>query len=235
MQDIHIEFDQSSFSEKVYTAILELLISLRFKPGEKISEESVASLLKVSRTPVREALRRLAADGLVDFYPRRGVFAKEITARDIRELYDIRRCLEVQAARMTIGNIPPDHIKKVDALIDECHHKDGVGFIEAELRLDREIHRTINTYCGNKRLMHMLEKLDHLAKFMRIIHSNREEVVRENFMEHESIWKALRTNDEPTMVRLLEEHLNNRRTCLLNDFKMMYANGRQESDATVRV
>ena len=233
MQDIHIEFDHSSFSEKVYSAILELLIHHHVRPGEKISEKSIASSLNVSRTPVREALRRLAADGLVDYYPRRGVFAKEITAQDIRELYDIRRCLEVQAARMTIGNIPDAHIDGIDALIDACHNSDGVDFIEAEVRLDREIHRTINTFCGNRRLMMMLVKLDHLAKFMRVIHFNREEVVRDNFSEHENIWNALKKQDEETMVLLLEKHLDNRQKCLLSDFQLLHANGRHDSDATV--
>ena len=233
MQDIHIEFDHSSFSEKVYSAILELLIHHRVRPGEKISEKSIASSLNVSRTPVREALRRLAADGLVDYYPRRGVYAKEITPQDIRELYEIRRCLEVQAAQMTIGNIPAAHIASIDALIEVCHKSDGVDFIEAELRLDREIHRAITMHCGNKRLMMMLVKLDHLAKFMRVLHFNREEVVRDNFSEHENIWNALKEQDKDTMVRLLEQHLDNRQNCLLSDFHMMHANGRHDSDATV--
>jgi len=228
MQDLSIEFDQSSFSERVYTAILELIINHRIKPGEKLNEKSIASLLKVSRTPVREALRRLAYDGLVDLYPRRGVFAKEITARDINEIYEVRRCLEVHAARCTIGNIPPDHITYVNRLIEDCHTKRGADFIAAELELDREIHRTINSFCGNSRLKNMLEKIDHLAKFMRIIHSDREEVVRENFAEHESIWNAMVANDEAVMVELLENHLDTRKNCLLQDFQMRHANQEAE-------
>lgn len=234
MNDAFIDFDRSSFSDKVYSAILELLINLRFKPGEKISEESVAALLGVSRTPVREALRRLAADGLVDIFPRRGVYAKEITARDILELYEIRMCLEIQAARQTIGAVPEDHINFVNNLIEECLSKEGVAFIEAEIRLDREIHRTINSFCGNDRLRSMLEKIDHLAKFMRVVHANKEEVVRDNFREHVNIWKALAGNNEPEMVRLLTEHLTNRQRCLLQDFNMMQADGRRKNNAAVR-
>ena len=223
MKDFVLEFDQSSFSEKVYTAILELIINHGLKPGEKLNEKYIASLLQVSRTPVREALRRLASDGLVDFYPRRGAFAKEITPKDIKEIYEIRRCLEVHAAQRTIGNIPEKHIRKVNNMIENCHRKKGIEFIEAELQLDREIHKTINTYCGNKRLKSMLEKLDHLAKFMRIVHFNREELVRENFAEHENIWRAMAAKDEKRMVKLLEEHLDNRQRCLLEHFHMMHA------------
>ena len=108
-------------------------------------------------------------------------------------------------------------------MIESCHKKKGIEFIEAELQLDREIHKTINTYCGNKRLKSMLEKLDHLAKFMRIVHFNREELVRENFAEHENIWRAMAAKDEKRMVKLLEEHLDNRQRCLLEHFHRMHA------------
>jgi len=219
------DIDRSSIADRVYSAILELLINLHFKPGEKISEETVAALLGVSRTPVREALQRLVADGLVDSFPRRGVFAKEITDRDINELYELRRCLEVQAARLTFGHIPAEHARYIDRLIKECRIRRGGEFIAAELKLDREIHRTINSFCGNTRLRDLLEKIDHLAKFMRVVHAGREEVVRENFQEHVAIWRALSGNDEAEMVQLLERHLDNRRRCLLQDFSIMKAAG----------
>ncbi|MBT4483403.1 MAG: GntR family transcriptional regulator [Candidatus Latescibacteria bacterium] len=222
MKDLAIEFDQSSFSEKIYTAILHHIINHQIKPGEKLSEERIASILNVSRTPVREALKRLAADGLIDYYPRRGAYTKEITPQDITELYEIRRCLEVHAARKTIGNIPKKRIRWINKLIESCHLAEGVDFIEAELQLDREIHKTINSCCGNVRLKEMLEKLDHLAKFMRILHFNREELVRENFVEHEGIWNALASQDEKLMVKLLEEHLDNRKKCLLEHFSIIH-------------
>ena len=221
MKDLAFEFDRSSFSERVYNAILEQLINHRIKPGEKLREEDIASVLHVSRTPVREALRRLAGDGLVDFLPRRGAYAKEITPEDITELYEIRRCLEVYAARCAMGNIPEKRIQRINLLIKNCHNAMGIDFIEAELQLDREIHKTINTCCGNNRLKGMLEKLDHLARFMRILHFNREELARENFAEHENIWKAIIAKDKKRMVTLLEEHLENRKKCLLVHFHLM--------------
>ncbi|MBN1292313.1 MAG: GntR family transcriptional regulator [Candidatus Latescibacteria bacterium] len=223
MKDIDFELDQSSFSDRVYNAILELLINHRIKPGEKLSEEGLASLLQVSRTPVREALKRLASDGLVVFYPRRGAYAKGISPQDITELYELRRCLEVFAARRAVGNIPEKQIKRINLMIESCHLADGGDFIEAELLFDREIHKTINTYCNNTRLKEMLVNVDHLAKFMRILHFDREELARENFAEHENIWRAMIARDETLMIRLLEEHLDNRKKCLLDHFHMMYS------------
>ncbi len=222
MKDFSFALDQSSFSEKVYNAILEQLINHRIKPGEKLSEEDIASILNVSRTPVREALQRLAWDGLVDFFPRRGAYAKEINPEDITELYEIRRCLEVYAARCAMKNIPKKRIRRINLLIQECHLTEGTDFIETELKLDREIHKTINTCCGNNRLREMLEKMDNLARFMRILHFNREELSTENFIEHENIWRAMIAHNEKRMVQLLEEHLDNRKKHLLGLFHMIY-------------
>lgn len=215
MKDLSIELDQSSFSDRVYNAILELLVDHRIKPGEKLSEEELASALQVSRTPIREALQRLASDGLVVFYPRRGAYAKEITPRDITELYELRRCLEVYAARRAMGAIPEKVVRRIDVLIESCQLSEGAEFIEAELHLDREIHRAISACCNNRRLQELLTKLDHLAKFMRILHFNREELARDNFAEHADIWRAMMGMDEKLMVRLLEKHLRNREERLL--------------------
>ena len=227
MKDIHIELDQSTFSDRVYNAILELLINHRIQPGEKLSEEELASRLQVSRTPVREALQRLASDGLVEFYPRRGAFAREITQQDITEIYDLRRCLEVYAAKRSMGNIPDKAARRITLLVESCNLAEGEDFIEVELQLDREIHRAINTWCSNSRIQEMLTKIDHLAKFMRILHFDSEELARDNFSEHEGIWKAMIDKDEKHMVKLLERHLDNRKKCLLEHFHMIHA-GKEE-------
>ena len=220
-QDIGLTFDHSSLSDRVYTAILELLINHKIRPGEKLREDEIASNLGVSRTPVREALHRLAADGLVELYPRRGCYAREITPRDITELYTVRLCLEVHAARRSMENLSEECIQWIDQLIERCHQLQGDEFIEAELQLDREIHKIINTRCRNSRLTRMLERLDHLAQFMRIVHFDRYDRARQNFEEHENIWRAMVARNESRMVKLLEKHLDNRRKCLLAHFHMM--------------
>ena len=222
MKELTFEFDRSSFSDRVYTVILEQLINHRIKQGEKLSEKEIASTLQVSRTPVREALKRLASDGLVDFYPRRGAYAKEITPGDITELYELRRCIEIHAAKLAMGNIPKKHIRRINLLIEDCHLAEGDDFIEAELRLDRDIHKTINIYCGNSRLKEMLEKLDNLARFMRILQLNRKERAKDNFTEHEKFWKALVAQEKKLMVQCLKEHLDNRKKYLLDHFHRIH-------------
>jgi DNA-binding GntR family transcriptional regulator len=215
-----LSLDPSTLTDRVYNAILEQLMNHHISPGEKLNEESLSSQLGVSRTPVREALQRLAADGLVDFYPRCGASAKEITPQDITELYDLRRCLEVHAARLALGNIPEDRVKQIDRQIESCRRTRGVDFIEAELEVDRELHGAFIAFCGNSRLTGMLEKLKHLATFMRILHFESEELAGKNLEEHENIWKAVADRDEERMAKLLEKHLDNSQNRLLEHFHL---------------
>jgi DNA-binding GntR family transcriptional regulator len=225
----HPKLDRSSISDRVYHAILEQIVNHRIPPGEKLTEEGLSSTLGVSRTPVREALQRLASDGIIEFYPRRGAFAREIIPRDIDELYELRQCLEVHAARQALRNLTGEALREIEPCIEVCRRSQGKAFIEAEIRFDREIHRLINRYCGNGRLRDLLEKLDNLARFMRIVHYNHEELARENFREHEGIWRAMLEGDETRMAHLLETHLENSRRRLLAHFHLNRGNGRERN------
>jgi DNA-binding GntR family transcriptional regulator len=218
--------DRSSNSDRVYHAILEQIVNQRIPPGEKLTEEGLSSTLGVSRTPVREALQRLAADGIIDFYPRRGAFAREISPGDIDELFELRQCLEVHAARQALRNLNAQALKEIEPFVETCRRSGGKAFIEAEIRFDREIHHLINRYCGNGRLRDLLEKLHNLARFMRIVHYNHEELARENFREHEAIWRAMLEGDAALMTQLLETHLENSRRRLLEHFHLSRGNGR---------
>jgi len=223
----HSTLDRSSISDRVYHAILEHIVNHEIAPGEKLSEEGISAALGVSRTPVREALQRLAADGMIEFFPRRGAFAREICPRDIDDLYDLRLCLEVHAARKALPRLTGEALREIEPFIDACSRSGGKAFIEAEIRFDREIHRLINRYCGNRRLRDLLEKLDNLARFMRIVHFNHEELARENFREHKDVWRAMLDRDEALMTRLLETHLENSRRRLLAHFHLNPQNGKE--------
>jgi len=221
MKEFSTSFDQSTLSDRVYDAILEQLMNKNIRPGEKLSEEVLSSMLGVSRTPVREALRRLSIEGLVDFSPRCGMSAKEITPQDITELYDLRRCLEIHAAKRAIGKIPVDLAKRIDSLIETCHNSTGMDFVKVQRELDHELHKAIRTFCRNKLLKVMLEKIDPLSTFILKFHlsgEERAELAQANLIEHENIWKAITNGDETLTARLLDEHFVNSEKRVLDRF-----------------
>jgi DNA-binding GntR family transcriptional regulator len=209
MDEFSMPFEQSTLSDRVYNAILEQLMNQKIRPGEKLNVEILSSMLGVSRTPVREALHRLSLDGLVDFSPRYGMSAKEITPQDITDLYDLRRCLEIHAARSAIGKIPIDRAKGIDDLIETCYKASGMDFVNAQCKLDQELHKVIRTFCRNKLLKVVLEKISPLNTFIQKFHfSNDEwaELALANLIEHENIWKAIKNGDEKLTARYLDEH-----------------------------
>ena len=124
--------------------------------------------------------------------------------------------LETVREAAEVDYVPPDR----QVLLDTIENYDAL-WSHVDLKLDREIHKSIYSYCENRRMIALLEKLDHLAQFMRIVHFNREERARQNFEEHENIWRAMVARNESRMVELLEEHINNRRRCLLDHLHIM--------------
>lgn len=221
MKEFSTSFDQSTLSDRVYDAILEQLMNKNIRPGEKLNEEVLSSMLGVSRTPVREALRRLSIEGLVDFSPRCGMSAKEVTPQDITELYDLRRCLEIHAAKRAIGKIPDDWAKSIDSMIEACHNSTGMDFVNTQCRLDEELHKAIRNFCGNKLLKVMLEKISPLNTFIQKFQSSSEEwtdLALANLIEHENIWKAITNGDETLTARFLNEHFEYSEKRVLNRF-----------------
>lgn len=93
------ESSEESLSEQVYLEISQRIIDGKYRPGSRLREREIAEELNVSRVPVREALPRLESNGFIFTYPRRGAIIKQMTLRDVEELFDLRLCLEVFAAR----------------------------------------------------------------------------------------------------------------------------------------
>src|SRR5215212_1374288 len=106
-------------SDRAYAALRDRLVSLEIPPGAPIDEEALTGQLGVGRTPVREAIRRLALERLVVVYPRRGTFASEINITDLAAISDVRVQLEGHAARRAAERLTPDQREQLDALVAE--------------------------------------------------------------------------------------------------------------------
>ena len=98
MTSVYRPLDKTDLTEQTYRAIREKILTRVLRPGQKISADEVAHALSVSRTPVMDALKRLANDGLVEILPRRGTFVTEITAESVNELFAVRIMMELFAA-----------------------------------------------------------------------------------------------------------------------------------------
>jgi DNA-binding GntR family transcriptional regulator len=135
-------------ADRAYLAIRGLIVSLELPPGAVIDERELMGRLGLGRTPVREALRRLAQEQLVEVFPRRGMFVTSVDVRDLARISEVRLALEPEAARLAADRATDDERDELAALGDRI--KGGADL----MALDEQIHRAIYAAAHN----HLLEK-----------------------------------------------------------------------------
>ena len=138
----------SSLADSAYVAIRDLIVSLELSPGALIDERQLVESLGIGRTPVREALRRLAQEQLVEVFPRRGMFVTGVDVRDLARISEVRAALEPEAARLAAERATDEERDELAALSDQS--KRGANL----MALDERIHRAIYAAAHN----HLLEK-----------------------------------------------------------------------------
>lgn len=141
-------------SSRVRDALQREILAGSIKPGERVREEAVAQRLGTSRTPVREALLALAADGLVALEPHRGAVVRAFDATDVVELYELRVVIEPYAASLASRRIDAEALRRLEELCEtqESLAGDAPEVIEAHIRLNEEFHRVILDAAGSPRL-----------------------------------------------------------------------------------
>src|SRR5216684_4246526 len=148
----------TSLAEKAYHAIRELIVSLELAPGAVIDERELIERLEIGRTPVREALRRLSHEGLVEVYPRRGMFVTGVDVRELARLSEVRELLEPEAARLAAERATDVDRAELGALLVEL----DAGRSEL-IDLDERIHRAVYRAAHNDLLEATLEQYYVLA------------------------------------------------------------------------
>ncbi|HEU5244801.1 MAG TPA: GntR family transcriptional regulator, partial [Gaiellaceae bacterium] len=145
---VEIEVQAPSLADRAYLAIRDLIVSLKLQPGALIDERRLVESLGIGRTPVREALRRLAQEQLVEVFPRRGMFVTGVDVRDLVRISEVRAALEPEAARLAAGRATDEERDDLASLSDQI--KDGADL----MGLDERIHRAVYAAAHN----HLLEK-----------------------------------------------------------------------------
>ncbi|HEY8889860.1 MAG TPA: GntR family transcriptional regulator [Clostridium sp.] len=193
--------------EVVYESLRRTIISGIIPVGERIIEKEYAERLNISRTPVREALRRLEREKLVEHLPKIGVVVKRITTEDVIEIYKIRINLEVLAAINAMEIITPEEIDEIEGLLDLIEVKNKEGKVEEVIELFGEFNWKLYLASGMKRLAVMITKLNEYTQRFRnisISHNSRREKA---LMEHRQILKAIVDKNEDEIKMVIKKHL----------------------------
>ncbi len=201
---------QNLLSDQAYLLLRTELLSATLEPGTRLVESEVARRLKVSQAPVREALRRLAHEGLVLQLPRRGSFVAHLSAEEARNAYAVRGALEVVAIDGIFGCGDPDRVPELVASLDERLHElvaaaaddDLIRFVAA----DAAFHRTVWEASGNALLTRIWPMVEVAMRNLTVV-SNRLYYagLAEVAATHRPLIEALRERD-PAAPRLFREH-----------------------------
>jgi DNA-binding GntR family transcriptional regulator len=156
---------QASRADQVQQQILKSIRSGQYRPGDRIRETEVATALGVSRTPVREALRRLESDGLLSFESWRGVVVSRLDRQQVSELYAMREVLEGAAARMAARHIDDAGIELLRLLLEKA--RESPDDPPKLAKLNRELHQTIYSAAHNRYLLQTLGQLENALALLR--------------------------------------------------------------------
>ncbi len=183
--------DRPNISETAAQAVRAMIVDGRLEAGARINEVHLAGALGVSRTPLREALSRLAAEGALVTRPRLGYFVRALTVDELEQLYDIRPLLDPEALRLS--GVPP--AQRI-AQLDKLNRKLAAAHVpEAAIALDDEWHRELLADCPNRVLIELIETIiRRTRRYELALMRETSNVVRAS-EDHARILDALRAND----------------------------------------
>ncbi|HBW12591.1 MAG TPA: hypothetical protein DEF30_02045 [Proteiniclasticum sp.] len=205
----------SGLKEYVYQELKNKLIMNHFKPGERIWEEHLAEELGVSRTPVREAINQLVAEGFIENRPRKGIFAAEITKDELRKMLDVRLALESLAIKECCKNITEEQMKELDAIYQTFAKALEDEEYSKASQWDSEIHRFIAQVANNKKLAAYVNDIQDVFAYTRgyNIKWTKEKADR-SIWEHKKIIEAIKSRNEEVAIEIVQKDIDSMRELL---------------------
>jgi DNA-binding GntR family transcriptional regulator len=194
-------------ADRAYAELRDRIVTLRIAPGAPIDEDLLGTELGIGRTPVREAIKRLALENLVTVFPRRGTFASEINITDLAHISDVRLQLEGHAAYRAAQRITDDQRVQLDELLDELDHSRGSDDVGALMALDARVHRFVHRCAGNPYLEETLGRYLNLS--LRIWHLvlDRLPHLFARVHEHGDLLRAIAAGNAGRARAILAEHI----------------------------
>lgn len=197
--------------QQAYDEIRRRILSGELRPSSVLSEHQLAASMQLSRTPVREAIKRLEQEGLVQSLPNRGTFVTELSAHDILEIYQIRERLESLAARIAAEHMTPDEVRTLEQEITLTQACIAEGRMTDAFAADIRFHKLITAVTQNERLSTVLATFDDQMYRVRALLTQSSERLKASFDQHRAIVERIQARDGPGAERMMEEHL--RSTC----------------------
>ena len=205
--------------EVVFNNLRDAILKGQLKPGERLLENHLADKLGVSRTPVREALRMLEQENLVELIPRRGSQVLDISAEDIKNILEIRSALEVVSIRHACQKMDNDSLKELKKHNAEFEAAFEARDYEGVATADEKFHDVIFSAAGNKRLVVIISNIQAQVYRYRMAYLKVYETKTAVLNHHRNIIEAIEKHDAALGEKVMAEHIEHQTQVILKSLK----------------
>ncbi|CCO08603.1 GntR family transcriptional regulator [Desulfotomaculum varum] len=205
--------------EIVFETLREAIISGKLEPGERLMEIQLAEEMGVSRTPVREAIRKLELEGFVVMIPRKGAYVAGISLKDITDVFEVRAALEALAAGLAAERATEEEIEQLErsllAYSEQTNKQDINGIVES----DTDFHDLLYKASRNERLQQIITHLREIIQRVRTVSLSQPGRSKDAVEEHRQIVDAIADRNIELAQNLAREHIYNAENSMLNSLK----------------
>ena len=200
----------------VFNTLRQAILRGELKPGERLMEIQLANKLGVSRTPIREALRKLELEGLVNMVPRKGAEVADITEKSLRDVLEVRKALEELSVQLACEKITEEEIEELirvaERFKDTLNDQDVTKIAEADVAF----HDVIYTATDNQKLILLLNNLREQMYRYRVEYLKKEEAYPQLIAEHEELIDNISKRNKEEATRIMCEHIDNQVATVIN-------------------
>ena len=193
----------------VFNTLREAILRGELKPGERLMEIQLANKLGVSRTPIREAIRKLELEGLVLMIPRKGAEVAQITEKSLRDVLEVRRALENLAVQLACLRMSPQTLADLKAAARAFEEILGGEDVTAAAEADVAFHDVIYMATDNQRLISLLNNLREQMYRYRVEYLKKKECHKQLLWEHQEIIRAIEAGEIDVATKITEQHIDN--------------------------
>jgi len=213
--------DYKPLREVIFNTLKEAIITGELKPGERLMEVQLAEKMGVSRTPVREAIRKLELEGLVTMIPRKGAHVGEISVKDIMDVLEVRASLDGLATSLAAERITESELKDLKHVLTQFTSYVEKENIQGSIKKDVEFHDIIYRACRNEKLLQIIGNLQEQFHRFRVMFLKDLKSPKELIQEHVDIYDAILSKDPERARKAAQQHIKNQETTVINTIKRM--------------
>lgn len=204
----------------VFNTLRQAILTGELKPGERLMEIHLADRLGVSRTPIREAIRKLELEGLVVMIPRKGAQVAKITEKNLKDVLEVRRALDTLAVRLACKRMDDTYKKQLREACDEFAKVVKCSNTKDITEADVRFHDIINQSTGNDRLIQLVNNLAEQMYRYRLEYIKDAAYHNRLIDEHEEIYNAILERDEESAAKAVVVHIDNQEASILEHLNL---------------